>query len=82
MGWVHQSTLQGRRTFIVTGEERPLRRRPEDGAPPVARLRPGVIGRLRACAAGAAWCEVQVGEHRGFLRRSEVWGVGPEEAIN
>ncbi|MCA3367679.1 MAG: hypothetical protein INF79_18900, partial [Roseomonas sp.] len=71
-GWVHQSTLMGRRSFIVRGApgtEVTLRRRAEEQAPPVARLRPGVVGRLRACEVDSAWCEVQVGEHRGFIKR-------------
>jgi SH3-like domain-containing protein len=84
-GWVHQSTLHGRRTALVRppagATEIVLRRRPEAEAPAVARLRPGVIVRLRACEAGNAWCEAQAGPHQGFLRRAELWGVGAEEAI-
>jgi SH3-like domain-containing protein len=80
-GWVHQSNLTGRRTFVVTGQERVLRRRPEESANVVARLKPGVLGRIRLCAASEAWCEVQVGEHRGWLRRTEFFGVMPEEEI-
>jgi SH3-like domain-containing protein len=81
-GWVHQATLAGRRTFLVQGQERTLRARADDAAAAVAVLRPGVVGRIRRCEAGAAWCEVQVGEHRGWLRRAGLWGVGPEEAVN
>ena len=62
-------------------QEIPLRRRPEDGAAAVARLRPGVIGRLRSCEASSAWCEAQVGEHRGYIRRAEIWGIGPQEEL-
>jgi SH3-like domain-containing protein len=47
----------------------------------VARLRPGVIGRIRECEANNAWCEVQVAGHKGFLRRSEIWGVGADEEV-
>nr|WP_282572010.1 SH3 domain-containing protein [Roseomonas acroporae] len=80
-GWVRQSNLTGRRTFVVR-EERALRRRPEDGAPVVARLRPGVVGLLLACEAGNAWCEASVrNEARGWIRRAELWGVGPEEEV-
>ncbi|MFM7780297.1 MAG: SH3 domain-containing protein, partial [Alphaproteobacteria bacterium] len=63
-GWVHQSTLMGRRSFIVRGApgtEVMLRRRAEDQEQPVARLRPGVVGRLRACEPSSAWCEAQIG---------------------
>ncbi|WP_277614019.1 SH3 domain-containing protein [Muricoccus roseus] len=80
-GWVHQSNLTGRRTFVVTGEERVLRRRPEENANVVARLKPGVLGRIRLCEAGQAWCEVQVGEHRGWLKRAEFFGAMPGEEV-
>ncbi len=80
-GWVHQATLTGRRSFIVTGEERTLRRDPSDTAAPVARLKPGVIGHIRSCDAGSAWCQMQVGEYRGYLKRDEFWGALPNEAI-
>ena len=83
-GWVHQSTLMGRRSFIVRGApgtEVMLRRRSEDQAQPVARLRPGVVGRLRACEANSPWCEAQIGEHRGYIKRADIWGVGPAEEV-
>jgi SH3-like domain-containing protein len=81
MGWVNQATLVGRRSFVVTGAERLLRRSPSDDAEPVARLKPGVVGRVRGCEAGHAWCDMQVGDYRGWLKRSDVWGVYPDEAI-
>jgi SH3-like domain-containing protein len=58
-----------------------LRRRPEEHSAPVARLRQGVIGRLRGCEKDSAWCEVQVQDRRGFLRRADIFGVGAEEEI-
>ena len=54
----------------------------DDGAVAVARLQPGVVGRVRGCAAGSPWCEVRVGDLGGYLRRSEIWGVSPSEEIN
>ncbi len=81
-GWVHQATLAGRRSFVVQGTEAVMRRSPDDAAAAVARLKPGVVGRLRTCAAGAAWCEVQVGDYRGWLRRTQFWGSFPDEAVN
>lgn len=83
-GWVHQSTLMGRRSFVVRGapgSEVMLRRRAEDQATPVARLRPGVVGRLRACEPASPWCEAQIGDHRGFIKRADIWGVGPTEEV-
>jgi SH3-like domain-containing protein len=80
-GWVHQATLTGRRTFIVEGEDATLRAEPRDDAGPVAVLKIGVIGRIRSCEAGSDWCRMQVGEYRGFLKRSEFWGALPGENI-
>jgi SH3-like domain-containing protein len=81
VGWVHSATLTGRRTFVVKAGETLMRRRPEADATPVARLMPGVVGRIRACAAGAAWCEVQAGEYRGFVVRSAIWGLAADENV-
>lgn len=81
-GWVHQATLTGRRTFIVTGGEHAIRRSASDDATIVARLKPGVVGVLRKCVATTAWCQVQVGEHRGWLKRTEFWGALPNETVN
>jgi SH3-like domain-containing protein len=84
-GWVHQSTLAGRRTALVrptnAAPEITLRRRPEESAAAVARLRSGVITRIRECAPASAWCEVQVTTHRGYIRRADVWGLLPDEEV-
>jgi SH3-like domain-containing protein len=79
-GWVHQSNLTGRRSFMVPAE-RTLRRSAADDAGAVAVLRPGVVGRMRNCAANAVWCEVRVGDHRGWLKRDGLWGISPGEAV-
>ena len=79
-GWVHHANLNARRGFVVVGEERTLRSAAEDHAEPVARLKPGVVGRIRRCD-GGGWCEVQVGEYRGWLRSDELWGISPGETI-
>ncbi len=81
-GWVHQATLTGRRSFVVTGAERTLRRAASDDSAAVALLKPGVVGRIRSCEAGKTWCDMQVGDYRGWLRRDEVWGTYPSEAVN
>ncbi len=79
-GWVHQSNLTGRRSFMVPNE-RTLRRSAADDSAAVAVLRPGVVGRVRSCEAGGAWCQVRVGDHRGWLKRDGLWGLSPGEAV-
>ncbi|MGI3777448.1 MAG: SH3 domain-containing protein [Janthinobacterium lividum] len=84
-GWVSGATLVTHRTFSVndaaTAPARAMRAAAGEDAAVVARLKPGVIGRIRACDAGAAWCQVQVGEYRGWLRRDAFWGTDPGEAV-
>ena len=81
-GWLHQATLTGRRTFVITGTEaRELRSEASDSSAAVAVLKPGVVGRIRACDANAAWCQVQVGEYRGWLARADFWGSDAGEAV-
>jgi SH3-like domain-containing protein len=80
-GWVHEATLSDRRGFIVTGTERVLRDDASDTGAAVALLKPGVVGRIRRCEANSAWCEVQVTDYRGWLKRDEFWGTSPGEAV-
>ncbi len=80
-GWVHQATLAPRRTGIVIGGEQVLRSDAKDDAAPVARLKPGVIVRLRTCEAASDWCQTQVQDYRGWMKRSEIWGTLPGEGI-
>jgi SH3-like domain-containing protein len=81
-GWIHQSMLGGDRTLIVTGAIRSLRRDADTGSPALARLEPGVIGRLIDCPAVGGWCRVQVAAFEGWLRRVEFWGVQPGETVS
>lgn len=80
-GWVHQATLMGRRSFIVQHADATLRSEPSDTGTAVAVLKVGVIGRIRSCRATSAWCNVQAGSYRGYLRRDQFWGVLPGEAV-
>jgi SH3-like domain-containing protein len=81
-GWVHQATLVSGRSFVMKGAERPLRSAASDDASPVALLKPGVVGRIRSCGQGKDWCELQVGEYRGWMKREDFWGTYPGEAVN
>ncbi|HKO07147.1 MAG TPA: SH3 domain-containing protein [Alphaproteobacteria bacterium] len=37
------------------------------------------MGQLLGC--GGPWCRVEVGGYRGWLKRTEFWGVYPDEKI-
>ncbi|WP_299397619.1 SH3 domain-containing protein [Pelagibius sp.] len=76
-GWVHQSMVQGRRSVLITGQRRTLKRRPEAAAPGVAMLDAGVIAALERCRDG--WCEVSAGGYSGWLPRDSFYGLYPDE---
>ncbi len=80
-GWVHQSMLSGRRTFIVIGGTRTVRRNADSQSSPVARAEPGVIGGVERCPQASGWCQISIEERAGWLRRVELWGVYRHEEI-
>jgi SH3-like domain-containing protein len=80
-GWVHEETVSGTRTFIVTGGDHLLRERPDDKSPALAVLKVGVIGAIRRCRTDDPWCAVKVDGRTGFLPRSDFWGTFPGEPV-
>jgi SH3-like domain-containing protein len=78
-GWIHSSLLSSRRTIMVTGEVRDVRRTPSTSARVVLRAEPGVIGSLFDCE--ETWCRVEIEGRRGWLQRSEFWGTRPGEIV-
>ena len=78
-GWVHRQMLSGKRSLVVTGKEQVLRRQPENSAPAVARLEPGVIAQVSECS--DAWCRVEASGFRGWIQRAGTWGTLPGERI-
>ncbi|MCE2565287.1 SH3 domain-containing protein [Komagataeibacter sp. FNDCF1] len=51
-------------------------------SPVVAVLRPGVVGTIRQCQAGTMWCRVSVKQYSGWLERSTLWGLLPQEVVS
>ncbi|MCE2509440.1 MAG: hypothetical protein J4G10_00430 [Alphaproteobacteria bacterium] len=80
-GWVHQSLLSGKRAILVTGGLRTLHRKPSKDSKTVAKAETNVVGRLIACPKQSEWCRVNVGAYEGWLKRSDFWGVYPNETV-
>ncbi|MDF1857075.1 SH3 domain-containing protein [Pseudooceanicola sp.] len=76
-GWVHYSMLSGARTVLVSVESLDLQIRPDPRSAVIARLQQGVVARLGDCLPD--WCKLQVGSHRGWARKSALWGVAATE---
>lgn len=79
-GWVHQSLLTGKRSFIVPAKVASLHRTPARSADVVAKLEPEVMGEIQSCS--GEWCRVKVSGMSGWLERSDLWGVYRSEPIN
>jgi SH3-like domain-containing protein len=76
-GWMHFRLLSGVRTVIFKNEKTPLRRRDYDGAEALAFVEQGVIGKLDECS--KEWCRVFIGREKGWVMKTELWGVDAEE---
>jgi SH3-like domain-containing protein len=80
-GWVHESLISGRRTALVIEDSpAPLYRRPESGAPVLARLEQGVVADMEECT--PAWCMLSVQGFRGWVSRKSLWGIYPGEELD
>jgi SH3-like domain-containing protein len=78
-GWVQERMLTGQRAAVITGAIRNLHREPNAASAIVARAEPGVVATLLECR--AQWCRIAAGHLSGWVRRDEIFGVLPDEAV-
>jgi SH3-like domain-containing protein len=78
-GWISARLLSGRRTIMIQGKTRDLRRTADNRARVLLRAEPGVIGDLLECQ--ETWCRVEVAGQHGWLQRGEFWGALPGEIV-
>jgi SH3-like domain-containing protein len=76
-GWMHYSLISGARTVLIEQDMVELRMRPDDGAPVTAQAEAGAIARLGDCAVD--WCKISAGRAHGWIRKTALWGVNPDE---
>ncbi len=76
-GWVHYSLLSGVRTVIVQDDMTELKVRPDATASVVALAEAGVIARLGEC--NRDWCRISSGGEKGWVPKTAIWGVEPDE---
>jgi len=79
-GWVHQSLLSGKRSFIIAAKPTALHKTPAASAEVVAKLEPEVVGEIRSCTGD--WCRVRAAGVSGWIERTGMWGVYKSEPIN
>ncbi len=76
-GWVHYALLSGVRTVLVEEDMVALRQQPHADARIQARAEAGVVARLGSCTAD--WCRISAGGERGWVPKTTLWGVTPNE---
>lgn len=69
-----QSIQPGKNSIVARAE-------PKDTAPPVAVLKPGVVGSIKSCPSGSQWCNVTIKGYNGWIPRDSFWGINPQEVI-
>jgi len=72
-GWMHFMLLSGVRTVIVQDDLAALHSQPDDRSPIRARAESGVVARLGECQVD--WCSISAEGNRGWVRKTQLWGV-------
>lgn len=85
-GWILHSLLSGVRTAVVRPWEEDLvkgladlKEKPGSGAAIRARLEPGVLAKVDSC--DDEWCKVSIQDTDGYIMKTKIWGVYPDERI-
>jgi|SRR6185437_10587457 len=79
VGWMSATMLSDQRTVLVTGKDRVQVHAKEDGGKVVGLADPGAIASLRTCTADA--CRIKGEAVDGWIPRSRIWGVTPDETF-
>ena len=81
-GWMLVTMLSDRRTAMVKpGEPRAVRSGPDDNAKVRYMAEAGVVGRIAHCK-GTGWCRIEIGKKEGYIRTSDLFGVGANELVD
>lgn len=79
-GWVHKTMLEGKRNVVIKGKKAQIVRTDhEKDAKPLLKVEPTVIARLIECT--KTWCRIQVDAHKGWIEKTNIWGVYRDEVI-
>ncbi|HWY63471.1 MAG TPA: SH3 domain-containing protein [Rhizomicrobium sp.] len=78
-GWMSAAMLSDQRTVLVTGKERVPIHDSATGGKVVGLADPGAIAGLKTCT--ATGCHIRSGDIDGWISRSRIWGIGPDEVF-
>ncbi|MCY3673624.1 MAG: SH3 domain-containing protein [Paracoccaceae bacterium] len=76
-GWMFSSLLTGKRTVLTTSDNTPLMALPMENSRTIALAEEKVIGYILKCELD--WCEIESNGFKGWVQKTNLWGVEPEE---
>lgn len=77
--WVHQSMVYGKRHGLIQGAETLMYAGMDLKSQPLVRLEPGVLVEILKCRGD--WCQVRIFDFKGWVQRTFLWGVYPQEVM-
>ncbi len=76
-GWIHYTLLSGVRSVLVTQDMAQAFANPDQKSDVVYQSELGVVGKLLQCVPD--WCRISVEGEKGWIRKTALWGVDPDE---
>jgi SH3-like domain-containing protein len=76
-GWIHYSLLSGVRTVLVRTDLQAVHAKPDDTSHVVAKFERNVVADLEACTVD--WCQIIADGYEGWVPKTALWGVYPDE---
>lgn len=81
--WVHKSMLTGRRFVrVMTPGENNIYNEDDYQSKVIAKVEDGVIGEIKKCRKGNAFCLIQFGTVEGWVPKNILFGVYEDENID
>lgn len=80
-GWVNKNLLADNRYALVVKDMALLYDDDDIDSDVVAKVEKGVIGRIIECVGKSTFCRLAFGEYRGYMERTNLWGVYPKETV-
>ncbi len=78
-GWVHYSLLSGTRSVLVSQDMAEFRSSADASSDVTFQAERGVIGKLLECSID--WCRVNTNGEKGWVQKTALWGVNPDEVL-
>lgn len=78
-GWIHYALLSGVRSVLVAVDMADFHSRPDDASSIDFRAERNVVGWVQECQPD--WCRISVNGERGWVHKSDLWGVEAGELI-